>query len=120
MSKSKIRLNKILDAISDIEFILNKVDFKITKAIEDSILKPALKMHIIRIAEEFNRLKQENQFKLLENFSDKDLRGLSAVRNFIAHDYDIVDDNIIENVLRYNIPELKKTVEKLLNKWKTS
>jgi len=114
MSKAKYRLEKSLKAIEDIEFILNSVDFKVTKAIEDSILKPAIKMHIIRIAEEFNKLKYENEFKILSNFSKSDLRGLNAVRNFIAHDYDSVDDEIIENVIRYNIPKLKDTISKVL------
>jgi len=117
MSKAKYRLNKILKAIEDIDYILNEVDFKITKAIEDSILKPAIKMHIIRISEEFNKLKQENEFKVLENFSNKDLRGLSAVRNFIAHDYDSVDDDIIENVVRYNIPSLKERILEIIKEF---
>ena len=32
-------------------------------------------------------------FEVLTNFSDSDLRGISAVRNYIAHDYDSVDDH---------------------------
>ena len=101
MSKSKKRLETILNAIEDIEFILEQKDNKISKAIEDSILKPAIRMHIIRIAEQFQRLKDENEFEILENFDKKDLRGISAVRNYIAHDYDSVDDLIIDNVIRY-------------------
>ena len=48
--------------------------------------------------------------------SDKDLKGISAVRNFIAHDYDMVDDLIIENAIRYNFPKIKKIVLELLAK----
>jgi len=116
MSKAYNRLEKIQNHLQDIEFILNSVDFKITKAIEDKILKPAIRMHIIRVAEEFNKLKDENEFEILENFDKKDLKGLSAVRNFIAHDYDSVDDEIIDDVLRYNFPKLKLDIQKCLDK----
>ena len=48
--------------------------------------------------------------KILENFSNDDLKGISAVRNYIAHDYDSTDDNIIEEVVRYNLPIFKNTI----------
>ena len=108
-------LNNIINSLEDIEYILHSVDFKITKAIEDKILKPAVRMHIIKIAEQFNKLKENNEFKILSRFSSNDLKGLNAVRNFIAHDYDSVDDLIIENVLRYNFPQLKEIVNIILS-----
>lgn len=52
--------------------------------------------------------------EILENFDKQDLRGLSAVRNFIAHDYDSIDDEIIEDVLRYNFPKIKNVVLEIL------
>ena len=115
MSKAKQRLVSIKNAMNDIDFILNCVDFKMTKAIENRILKPAIRMNIIKIAEQFSKLKDENEFTLLSHFSDHDLRGLNAVRNFIAHDYDSVDDHIIEDVLRDNFPKLKQIVCALLD-----
>jgi uncharacterized protein with HEPN domain len=117
MCKSEKRLHTIFNALEDIEFILKGVDFKITKAVENKIIKPALRMHIIRIAEQFNKLKEENEFEILEKFDKKDLRGINAVRNFIAHDYDNVEDVIIENVLRYNFPELKNRVKRILKEY---
>lgn len=110
MSKAINRLNKILEAIEDIDFIINNSDLKITQAINDKIIKPAIKMNIIRIAEQFSKLKDDNEFKILENFSNHDLKGISAVRNYIAHDYDSTDDNIIEEVVRYNLPIFKQTI----------
>ena len=35
--------------------------------------------------------------------------------NFIAHDYDSVDDHIIEDVLRQNFPKIQHTVTSLLD-----
>ena len=70
-------------------------------------------MNIIRIAEQFAKLKDDNQFKILEQFKSDDLKGISSVRNYIAHDYDSTDDNIIEDVIRYNLPIFKDTIEKI-------
>jgi len=114
MSKVEKRLITIKEAIEDIEFILAQRDFKISKIIEDKILKPAIRMHIIRIAEQFQKLKDENAFEVLECFDKKDLKGISAVRNFIAHDYDSVDDLIIENAVRDNFPKIKERVLTIL------
>jgi uncharacterized protein with HEPN domain len=113
MSKAKERLEKILSCIDDIEFIINSKE-KLTKTLENKLKKPAIRMNIIRIAEQFQKLKNENEFKILENFSDKDLRGINAVRNFIAHDYDSTDDMIIEDVIRYNLPVFKEIIKKIL------
>ncbi len=71
-------------------------------------------MQIISIAEQFNKLKEENEFELLSKFDKDDLRGLNALGNFIAHDYDSVDDEILEVVLRKQIPRLKKQIENIL------
>ena len=111
----KNRLLSILEKINDIEFFLTKTDGKIVPALEDRILKPAIRMHIISIAEQFNRLKDENEFELLSQIDKNDLRGLHAVRNFIAHDYDSVDDEILEVVLRKHIPHLKTQIEHILH-----
>ena len=114
MSSGVDRLNKIYECIENIEFILNTNELKITNAIEDKILKPAIRMNIVRIAEQFAKLKEDNEFKILENFTSDDLKGISAVRNYIAHDYDSTDDNIIEDVIRYNLPLFKKIVKEFL------
>ena len=106
----KNRLNSIIDKIMDIEFFLKQTNDKITVALEDRILKPAIRMQIISIAEQFNKLKEENEFEVLSRINKDDLRGLNAVRNFIAHDYDSVDDEILEVVLRIHIPKIKKQI----------
>lgn len=103
----KNRLQSILLKIEDIEFFIEQKDGKIMMALEDRILKPAIRMQIISIAEQFNKLKDENEFELLSKIDKNDLKGINAVRNFIAHDYDSVDDEILEIVLRVHIPKLK-------------
>ena len=114
MSKFNKRLQKILECIDDIEFIVDSNNLKSTKSIKDKIIKPAIRMNMVRIAEQFAKLKDENEFKILENFTNNDLKGISAVRNYIAHDYDSTDDLIIEDVIRYNLPIFKSTIKKLI------
>lgn len=113
MSNPINRLEKILECIENIEFIISNNNLKLTQAIEDKIIKPAIRMNIVRIAEQFSKLKDDNEFGILENFSKEDLKGISAVRNYIAHDYDSTDDNIIEEVVRYNLPIFKEVINKL-------
>ena len=103
----KKRLELIIEKINDIEFFIAQKNNKIIPALEDRILKPAIRMQIISISEQFNKLKEENEFELLAQIDKDDLRGLNAVRNFIAHDYDSVDDRILETVLRVHIPKIK-------------
>ena len=114
MSSAVDRLKTIYKCIEDIEFIFNNNDLKITHAIEDKLIKPAIRMNIVRIAEQFSKLKDDNEFKILEAFTSEDLKGINAVRNYIAHDYDSTDDNIIEDVIRYNLPVFKDIVSRLL------
>ena len=114
MSNPLLRIESIIGSIEDIEYILDISDIKVTDAIENRIIKPAIRMHLVKIAEQFAKLKDENAFKILENFSDTDLRGISAVRNYIAHDYDSVDDNIIEDVIRYDLVNIKREAKNLL------
>ena len=90
-------------------------ELKITQAIENKIIKPAIRMNIVRIAEQFLKLKDDNEFKILEKFKNEDLKGINAVRNYIAHDYDSTDDFIIEEVVRYNLPIFKKVIKEILS-----
>jgi len=115
MSNKINRLDKILECMDEINFVMDNNKLKVTQAIENKVFKAAIKMNIVRIAEQFNKLKDDNEFKLLENFQGEDLKGINAVRNYIAHDYDSVDDEIIENVIRDRLPKIRETIENVKN-----
>ncbi len=76
MSKAKEKLQSILDSIEDIEFITTSKELKITQAIQDRVAKPAIRMNLVKIAEQFIKLKNDNEFEILQNFSNEDLRGI--------------------------------------------
>ena len=79
--------------------------------LQDRIYRPATRMNLITIAEQFNKLKEENELGILTKFEKDDLEGINAVRNFIAHDYDSVDDEILKIVLRVHLPKLKQQLK---------
>lgn len=111
--KAHFRLKNMLNKIDDIEYYISQKDGKVFLALSDRVLKPAIRMQIITLSEEFSKLIQDGEYEILANFDKNDIKGLNAVRNFIAHDYDSVDDEILEVVIRNHLPKLKSTLLKL-------
>ena len=109
------RIKNIEKKILLIQDIISQANGKISISLQDETKdRPAILMHLISIAEQINKLKDESSFELLEKFSKQDLKGIYDVRNFIAHDYDGVDLSIIENVIRYGLPSLLLSVDSIL------
>jgi uncharacterized protein with HEPN domain len=108
MSKTlpKDRLDIILEKILFIENIVNQFG-SITKALSDNMIG---KPHLIAIAEQFNKLKEGNEFEILSKFDKRDLKGSYDIRNFIAHDYEGVNLMIVELVIREKIPKIKDII----------
>jgi len=93
--------------IEDIEYTIDE-NTSLTKALENRIGKHALLMCLMQIGESLNKIQDESLKTKLP------IKGAYDVRNFIAHDYEGVDTGLIENILRYLIPELKMTIQKIL------
>ncbi len=106
--KVRTRIERMVRRIEDIEFFLKQKDGKIVEALQDRILKPAIRMQLINLSEDFTKLANEGAFDVLSRFDPNEIKGLNAVRNFIAHDYDSVDDEILELVLRKHLPRIKE------------
>jgi len=113
MSKSIRRIQKIIEKINHINDIVHKFDGKISKALEDiEVYRPAILMHLVAIAEQFDKLKKEDK-EILHNFSTTDLKGIYDIRTFIAHDYEGINLPIIETSIRYGLPTLFQICNKL-------
>jgi uncharacterized protein with HEPN domain len=109
------RLKTILEKIIFIEEIVEEFG-AITEALSDNRLgKPSILMHLIAIAEQFNKLKDENHFEVLSKFDKRDLKGSYDMRNFIAHDYEGVNLMIVELVIREKLPNMRRAIESVLN-----
>lgn len=115
MSKDRRRIETIVEKITYIQNIISKFDDKVSKALEDrEVYRPAILMHLVAIAEQFDKLKKEN-LPLLQHFSFEDLKGVYDTRTFIAHDYEGVNLSIIETAIRYGLPELLKISHLILS-----
>lgn len=86
MSELNNRLKRVLESIADIDFILKE-------KIEDKILKAALTMNIIIISEKFTKLKDDNEFDILKNFSNENLKAIDKIKDSILNDYENTNIN---------------------------
>jgi len=111
------KVYSILEKIEYIETIIENSG-NITYALEDiTTARAAIFMHLVAIAEQFNKLKQKNQNEILNFFEPEELKGIYDIRVHIAHDYDGVNLAIIEWVLRYGLPQIKKKCLKIIEKY---
>jgi len=114
MSKDIWRIKTIQEKISYIDAIIKSVDGKIYVALEDKQTnRPAILMHLVAIAEQFDKLKKDNS-KILDKFLKEDIKGIYDIRTFIAHDYDGVNLAIIETAIRYGLPIVEKTCSDII------
>lgn len=105
----------ILKYILDIESILNEIDelkasvqnnFEVFSADIKSVR--ALERQLEIIGEAVNRIyKQDPHIKI------SGIKGIIALRNFIAHAYDSVDHQILWGIVQKDLPILRSEIERL-------
>jgi uncharacterized protein with HEPN domain len=74
----------------------------------------AIAMLLIAIGESFKKIDKETKGKFLEKYPDIDWKGIIGVRNVLAHDYFDIDVEQIHKICYRDIPQLKKTLEHML------
>lgn len=117
MSKAIRRLEIAIEKIDEIEKICNLKG--VQKALEDeSILKPAIMKHFDVIHQQFEKLEKDQEYKILSKFDEDELKGLRRVRNWSAHDYDNIENEIIEKTIRNDLPKLKENIQEILKEIK--
>lgn len=47
---------------------------------------------------------------MLSKFNQQDLKGLRRVRNKSSHDYDDIQNDIIEDIIHTKLPKLKQNI----------
>ena len=111
--------------IAKLEFIIEKIEdlFSYQKeflTVEDLLNSPlgydATLMCLLQIGETLN--------KLSDSFIEKYGKGLPIkesydVRSFIAHDYEGVKREIIENIIKSELKELKQKIGRIISELKT-
>ncbi len=105
----KARLQHILDAINVIDSYIEKAGFN--DFLNNSMMRFACLKQIEIIGEAGNSITKDTRAK----FSDVEWRQIVGMRNVIVHEYFGVDNNLVWEVIKNDLPELKEKVEEILN-----
>jgi len=108
-------------AIERVKLIKKKIEFinkiieqkgSIELALEDEInSRASILMHLISIAD---KLIKNGEVEILSNFDKQDIKGSYDLRNYIAKDFEGVNLYIVEDVIKNRLPEILKSVNKIL------
>lgn len=105
----KIRIQHILDAIAEIESYLNNVSFK--DFTNNSMMRFACIKQIEIIGEASNAISLETKSK----FSNIEWKQIIGLRHVLVHEYFGVDNAIIWEIIKTDIPELKVKIKLILD-----
>lgn len=107
--KENYLLHKIIEKIEHIQNVCKQYDTSIEKALEDEVLgRAAILMHLEAIAEQFEKLFENSAFDILKAYEKEDIKGIRRVRNYIAHQYDEVDNEVIMDIISQRLPIIKE------------
>ena len=101
-------LNSILDHCDRIEQLKERFGDSFDVFANDPAYIDAALMNIFQIGELSNQLSDECR----EAFNETPWHQIYGTRNIIAHAYVKVDNTIIWNIIAYDIPRLKKEINK--------
>ena len=104
----KIRLQHILDAIEEIHKYLVAVELPVF--LQNSMMRFACIKQMEIIGEASNHLSTE----LKSKFSDVEWFQIVGMRNVFTHEYFGIDSNLVWEIIKNDIPELKGKVDHIL------
>ncbi len=112
----KEKLEQIMEAVERIERrftgIATPADFLASDANHDKL--DAIAMLLIAIGESFKKIDRETQGKFLKKYPGIDWKGVIGVRDVLAHDYFDIDVEEIHKICERDIPQLKRTLQRML------
>ncbi len=106
----KIRLQHILDAIKEIENYLTNQEFD--EFMSNSMMRFACIKQMEIIGEASNHITEETKI----TFSDLEWRQIIGMRNVFVHEYFGVDERLVWEIIKNDIPVLKKKIIHILSK----
>jgi uncharacterized protein with HEPN domain len=104
----KIRLQHILDAIEEIQKYIVAADLNIF--LENSMMRFACIKQMEISGEASNHLSAE----LKSNFSNVEWTQIVGMRNVFTHEYFGIDTNLVWEIIKDDIPELKQKIENII------
>jgi uncharacterized protein with HEPN domain len=104
----KARLQHILDAIQEVESYLIETDFK--NFIGNSMMRFACIKQLEIIGEAGNHISAETKAQ----FSEIEWSQIVGMRNVFVHEYFGVDINLVWEIIKSELPDLKIKIIKIL------
>lgn len=105
----RIRIKHILDAILEIEAYTNNATKE--EFLSNSMMFNATLRQLEVIGEASNRISTET----LQNYPSIPWTRLIGLRNIVIHENFGVDELTIWSIIKINLPDLKKEVEKMIS-----
>ncbi len=104
------KVEYIQKMLSNIDTVLQRHGGVKNALADEAEARAAIMLSLMQVGETINKIEDE----VLEQYNLKvDAKGAYSVRNFIAHDYEGVDLELISEIIEDNLPELAKKLEKL-------
>lgn len=109
MKDDKLYLIHITECIERIELYVDKLDKD--AFLESSLVQDAVVRNLQVMAESSQRLSDD----IKERHSEIEWYKIAGFRNLLVHDYLGVDLGRIWNIIRKDIPDLKKTIRMMMD-----
>lgn len=104
----KVRLQHIYDAILEIESYLKNVEFN--DFMDNSMMRFACIKQMEIIGEASNHISDETK----SDFTSIEWSQIVGMRNVFVHEYFGVDSNLVWEIIKNDIPELKDRIKEIL------
>ncbi len=105
----KVRLIHIQEAIFEIDTYLLNADF--TEFLSNSMMRFACIKQLEIIGEASNHISEEIRLK----FSEIEWSQMIGMRNIFVHEYFGVDSNILWEIIKNDLPDLKEKIWKIVD-----
>lgn len=105
--KIPLRINTLLELIDEVLNDTKEIELKDLE--ETSILLRATCFSITQIGEQMNKLER----LLADQYPDLPWRSAKRARNFLVHEYERIDVEIVYTIIKEDLPALKQSLQKI-------
>lgn len=107
----KARLHHILDAINEIENYISGISFNIFSNSSEKKFATVKQLEII--GEAANKITKETK----TDYPEVEWIKIIALRNILVHEYYVIDETIVWNIITADLPDLKEQIVSLKNRF---
>ncbi|MDR2620263.1 MAG: DUF86 domain-containing protein [Propionibacteriaceae bacterium] len=115
MNNSSATITRALNALLEQTLIAQRIASRGRSAYDDDeLIRLAVEAVLIHVGQWVERIDQIDS-AFTATHPELELRAAKATRNHIAHDYEIIDDDIIWDILTIKMPQLAAGIRALLS-----